>query len=764
MNHNLLSRIVSVAIALAVSCALAMGSDRVITSFESGEDLSGWSGGTVVTQHASAGARAYAVPAGGTAALVLQDDWSPFRHLKFDVVNPGAVVSMNVRVTDASGRDITSWEYSVYAGRTTQHVRIDGLRNDFTLGGGIDTSQVARLEIVFGQRSPGDTCQDGLYVDNVRLSTERTEPYADGPDVETSKPAGFVLPEFPGFEAGYHTWAIDPAAYQLLTLPGTGRDGTGRALEFKPLNVDHITIWDSPRTFAQAGTYVVTYWVKGPAGAVFRDGDHVTDLTPQWQQVQYELPMEAGGTHRFVLKAENLQRQSVWLDDFAVCLKGATGDLEPVSHATGKPTVVTWADGICYVNGKPTFMLGFMRADPERLAGTPFNFCFPGELTQPDMSYMDRCAELGLLTSVNLTATTRALAPNAAARFARKYKDHPALFSYYLCDEPNHGSPSAVSEPPVLARASDVIHAIDPNHPTETTIIPWNASAIYRFRDVVDISGGDEYVVKGTVDNADLWKVWRSNETFRRSALDGEPNIFIPLASNRGKITREESWAQAYMCIAAGAGGILWFEFDGAQPVWQDYLDLGKELRSIEEFLVGVELEKGLAFAGDNGQLRGIGRAAADRTALITVNLYPTEVKEAKITAPFLAHARQAEVLFEHRTVPVENGVIADSFAGLARHVYVVDGVPAGVAPRPVPKPGGPHVTDAGKAWRIDTAAPVGGRSEAEIARERFLRDEIAKAEAAARRGDKAEARRIYEGILERYPDAQDVRERVRSL
>jgi hypothetical protein len=86
------------------------------------------------------------------------------------------------------------------------------------------------------------------------------------------------------------------------------------------------------------------------------------------------------------------------------------------------------------------------------------------------------------------------------------------------------------------------------------------------------------------------------------------------------------------------------------------------------------------------------------------------------------------------------------------------------VTPRPVPQPGGPHVTDAGKAWRIDTAAPVRGRSKAELARERFMQQEIAKAEAALRGGDEVTAKRIYEGILQRYPDAQDVRERLRSL
>ena len=627
------------------------GDDYVITSFEEGEDVSGWRGGSVAGKNASAGSRSYHLPAGATADVTLAGDWSGYRHLKFDVYNPGEVVMMNARFHDASGRNIMAFEYNVYAGYTTQHVRIDGLRNNFTLGEGIDTSQVARVEIILSERQRHDRCPEGIYIDNVRLSRGGTEPYrafaggAPATDVEMTKPAGFYLPEFPGFDAGYHTWAIDPGAYQLLSLPGSGRDGAGRALEFKPLDVDSIRIWDARRPFERAGTYAVTYWVKGPEGATFVDhsADRRIPLREQWQKVEYDLVKRASETHRFVLDAADLGGRSAWLDDFTVCLKGTEEIVEPVSRAEGAPTVVTYADGICYVNGEPTFILGFMRSDPERVAGTPFNVCFAGELTQPDMSFLDRCAELGLLTSVNLTAATRAIAPEAAARFAVKYKDHPALFSYYVCDEPDHASPSACSEPPVLARAREVIREIDPNHPTQATIIPWCASNLYRFRDVLDIAGGDRYAVKGTKDNDELWTVWRANETLRRSALDGEVNIFTPRASSN--ITREENWAQAYMCVVGGAGGILWFEFDGAQAKWDDFVELGEELRSIEEFLVGVELEKGLAFTGDGGQVKGIGRAATDRTALIAVNTKPGAVRNVTITAPFLAHADEAHAV-----------------------------------------------------------------------------------------------------------------------
>jgi len=769
---------------LLVSMARGVPGELLLTSFEGQDQLQGWSGGEAVQEHASAGGVSYRIMPGTTAEYRLKGDWSQYRQLKMDVYNPGDVLMVNFRFWDSRDRFIMAFEYNVYSGRTTQHIRIDGLANNFGVGEGIDTTQMARVQIIVSKRRKLDTSTDGLYIDNVRLSNGPTEPYLELPDGRPAtdppmkKPAGFLLPEFPGFEAGYHTFAIDPADYQLLSRPGTGRDGEGRALEMKPLGVDSIKIWDAPRTFPRAGTYVVEFWAKGPEGSRFLDhsGAKTFRLSPRWKKYSYEFQMQAGGTRRFVLEAQDLQGKSAFLDDFVVYLKGAQGNLEPVSKARGGPSVVTYADGICYINGRPTFMLGFLRSDPEVLKGTPFNFCAPGELLQPDMAFLDKCAEYGLYTSVNLTATMRAVAPDNAVYFAEKYKNHPALFSYYLCDEPDHASPSATSEAPVIARATQLLHQADPNHPTQALVIPWCASNIYRYRDTVDILSADRYAVRGTKNNTELWTVYRANQAMRRSATDGQVNIFTPLAG-RG-ITREENWAQAYMCVAAGAGGIMWFEFTGAQGKWDDFVELGEELMSIEEFLVGVALERGLTFENDclpeftSGrtihkdfkQIRGIGRASADRTALITVNITPHPARNVIITAPFLAHASEAEVLFENRTVPVDHGVIQDDFDGLQRHVYVVEGVPAGVRPRPVPAVGGPHVSDAGAAWRLETTGMVKGRSAEDLERDRFMEARLKEADELLEKDDKAGARRVLEDILRRYPDAQDVRERIRVI
>jgi hypothetical protein len=328
----------------------------------------------------------------------------------------------------------------------------------------------------------------------------------------------------------------------------------------------------------------------------------------------------------------------------------------------------------------------------------------------------------------------------------------------------------------VIARATQLLRQADPNHPTQALVIPWCSSNIYRYRDTVDILSADRYAVKGSKNNTELWTVYRANMAMKQSATDGQANIFTPLA--RGNITRDENWAQAYMCVAAGAGGIMWFHFGGARAKWDDFLELGRELRSIEEFLVGVALERGLTFENDilpefrSGktvyrnfrQIKGIGRASSDRTALITVNITPYPAENVRITTPFLAHAKEARVMFEDRAVAVTDGVIIDSYAGLERHVYVVDGIPDDVEPRPVPEVNGPHVTSAGAAWRLQTAGIVRGRSAEDLERDRFMQTELRKAEEWLEKDDKEEALRILRGILEQYPDAQDVRERIRVI
>ena len=67
-----------------------------------------------------------------------------------------------------------------------------------------------------------------------------------------------------------------------------------------------------------------------------------------------------------------------------------------------------------------------------------------------------------------------------------------------------------------------------------------------------------------------------------------------------------------------------------------------------------------------------------------------------------------------------------------------------------------------GSSWTASKGSS--GRSEAEIERDRFIGQETRKADELLEKGDKTGARRVFEGILERYPDAQQIRERIRVI
>jgi len=86
----------------------------------------------------------------------------------------------------------------------------------------------------------------------------------------------------------------------------------------------------------------------------------------------------------------------------------------------------------------------------------PISPFVPGNLTE----YMDRIAQLGMYFQYDLqhvwtNATEVTIEVN-------KYKDHPAMFGWYIADEPDGPGISPAS----LIAANNLIKSLDPFHPT----------------------------------------------------------------------------------------------------------------------------------------------------------------------------------------------------------------------------------------------------------------------------------------------------------
>ena len=133
--------------------------------------------------------------------------------------------------------------------------------------------------------------------------------------------------------------------------------------------------------------------------------------------------------------------------------------------------------------------------------------------------------------------------------------------------------------------------------------------------------------------------------------------------------------AQCYGTLASGVNGIvLW----GLMPPmtlgnWRAVKQLAKEFAFLENLILTEEPPPVVECAADREKIRFRPAVKDGTLTLITCNIDEQSAGKVvfNLPPPFNA-AGEAEVLFENRKVKIENGAIADEFAGHTRHVYSV--------------------------------------------------------------------------------------------
>lgn len=133
--------------------------------------------------------------------------------------------------------------------------------------------------------------------------------------------------------------------------------------------------------------------------------------------------------------------------------------------------------------------------------------------------------------------------------------------------------------------------------------------------------------------------------------------------------------AQCYGTLASGVNGIvLWGLMPPMTPGnWRAVKQLAKEFAVLENLILTEKLPPAVECAADREKIRFRPAVKDGALTLITCNI--DEQSAGKVVfnlPPSFSAAGDAEVLFENRTVKIENGAIADEFAGYARHVYSV--------------------------------------------------------------------------------------------
>ena len=326
---------------------------------------------------------------------------------------------------------------------------------------------------------------------------------------------------------------------------------------------------------------------------------------------------------------------------------------------------------------------------PEREVVHGFNMIGPYQDNLPAgypsrKSYMDRCAQLGIKVQYGVNSLVgsghngeKGLDKSDQEKLALlkqeviAFRNHPALLSWYINDEPDgQGRP-----PKVLEEAYQLIHELDPYHPV--SIVFMMPSKAADFRNTMDIAMTDPYPIPGPAD-----KIMEDLKQYNEAYQYEKSVWLVPQAFGGQEMwirepTGQEMRLMTYMGLVSGAKGIQYYVHAAGNlnpqsvSAWSACSDIAVETAQMTSFLLSGD-EAPAVEANDTKILT--------RTFRYKGNLLIIAVNNENIPKPFsldvavkdtsLTH--QAELWFENRSVPFENGHINDIIDAYGTRVYLV--------------------------------------------------------------------------------------------
>lgn len=294
------------------------------------------------------------------------------------------------------------------------------------------------------------------------------------------------------------------------------------------------------------------------------------------------------------------------------------------------------------------------------------------------MAYLDLCAQLGIKVNYNVCslAGSQGVGLNIKATQEEKLaalreeilrvKDHPALLSYYIADEPDGQGVS----PEVLKRSYDLIHELDPYHPVSVVII--SSLPARRYADTYDIIMADPYPIpNGPASSAsDMIREIYEQMRYEKAVW------LVPQVFGGGEIwTREPSArevrAMVYGSVLEGARGVQGFHRmpdSGSPLLWNGFKEVAVELQQIAPYLYDAHSYK--VQVGEGLLARVFHREGRLLAVVQNMQNKPREI--AVSLKEQVADGTPAQVIFEDREVAVKNGQFSDILAPFATGVYKI--------------------------------------------------------------------------------------------
>jgi hypothetical protein len=345
------------------------------------------------------------------------------------------------------------------------------------------------------------------------------------------------------------------------------------------------------------------------------------------------------------------------------------------------------------VDNRPFFPFGFYCGPvgdlPQDEVVHGFNMIGPYQDNLPAnyatrKAYMDRCAELGVRVQYGVNSLigsghngskgldlTEAEKLEILKKEIIAFRDHPALLSWYINDEPDgQGRP-----PAILEQAYRLIHQLDPYHPISIVfMMPQKANA---FRETMDIAMTDPYPIPGPPD-----KVMDDLNKYINAYRYQKSVWLVPQAFGAQEMWTREPTAQeirlmTYMGLMSGAKGIQYYVHAPGNlnpqsvSVWSACSDIAVETAQMTSFLSSAD-DSPQFKSPDNKLLIRSFKYKGNLLIIVANDENKPKSFHINTTEQDAALKSTAELWFENREVPFNNGSIDDIIDGYGTRVYLI--------------------------------------------------------------------------------------------
>ena len=337
-----------------------------------------------------------------------------------------------------------------------------------------------------------------------------------------------------------------------------------------------------------------------------------------------EYPLASGGRvaskvtvkDGFAVGGFDAEALSVGTNSIAVALFSNGKEIarnEVSFERTGKPPVrKVMFDAMhrTVVDGKRFFPLGMYwlrvtKKDIVKYKEAPFNCLMPYQGSGKDM--LDLCHREGLKVLYTMKSGWKNAADpvkeEAYIMRALRFKDHPAVLAWYICDE----LPSSLA--PLLVKRHRRIREVDPEHPT--WIVLDKPKHTRFFMGGFDVIANDPYPLgyhgaglEGRLHKVSEHPRFIDEQLFATRPLWQVPQVFdwgdyFPAEIGLPNVRRpnlDEMRSMTWQAVAAGVNGLIYYSYfdiwkkrHGAaksEAHWNDVVVLAKEVKKMERVLL----------------------------------------------------------------------------------------------------------------------------------------------------------------------------------